>query len=59
VIQSREDAQVAKIGKSGPKFNIHIEDTSKRVKLVANKNIKRFVAIGPGIGITQLNVIYL
>jgi hypothetical protein len=55
VIQSKKDAQVAKIGKSGPKFNIHIEDAFEKVKLVANKTIKRSVATCLGIGITLLN----
>jgi hypothetical protein len=51
--------QVAKIGKSGPKFNICIEDAFEKLKLVVNKTIKRFVATGLGIGITQLNVFFL
>jgi len=60
MIQLKEDVQVAKIGKSGPKFNICIEDAFERVKLVANKIIKRrYVATSLGIGITQLNVLSL
>jgi hypothetical protein len=59
VIQSKKDVQVAKIGKSGPKFNMHIEDAFEKVKFVANKTIKRSVATCLGIGITLLNDIPL
>jgi hypothetical protein len=51
-MQSKEATQVTKIGKSGLKFNIHIDDTFKIVKLVANETIDRSVVTSLGGGIT-------
>jgi hypothetical protein len=55
----KEIAQVAKIGKLSPKFNICTNDDFERVKLVANEALKRCVAIGLGRGITQLGLLSL
>jgi hypothetical protein len=55
----KEVAQVAKIGKLGPKFNICTNDDFERVNLVANEATKRCVAIGLGRGITQLDLLSL
>jgi hypothetical protein len=51
-MQSKEVTQATKIGKSGLKFNIHIDYTFEIVKLVVNETINRFVAASLGRGIT-------
>ncbi len=59
VMQSREATQTIEIGKLGPKFNIHINDTFEIVKLVVNETINRSMAASLGGGIAQSYVFFL
>ncbi len=43
----------------GSKFNVGINDAFERVQLAVNETIDGFMVIGPGSGITQLNVLSL
>jgi hypothetical protein len=51
--------QAVETNKLGLKFNIHINNTLERMKLVANESINRFVVIGLTTSITQLNMFSL
>jgi hypothetical protein len=41
-----EATQVAKIGKSGPKFNICTNNDFEKMKLAMNETINKFVVVG-------------
>jgi hypothetical protein len=58
-MQSREATQTIEISKSGPKFNIHTNDTFEIVRLAANETINRSVAVTFGGSITQSYVLSL
>ncbi len=60
MIQLTKVVQVVEINKLGPKFNIQFtNDTLERMKLVANEPINKFVVVGLGRSITQLDVFSL
>jgi hypothetical protein len=57
-MQSREATQTTEIGKSGPKFNIHTNDTFEIAKLAVNETINIYVDASLGGGITQSYVLF-
>jgi hypothetical protein len=51
VIRLKKAVIIVDINKSGPKFNIHTDNTFEKVKLVVNETINKSIDVGLGRGI--------